>query len=865
MKKILLILSFFFISLFCYAKHITGGEMIYKYLGPGTAPNTKNYAVTLLLFRDENAVGAAAMPATVSLGIFNSATGIIYQNYFNVDLSTIESVPLNTVPPCIINSPNLSYTVGYYNFNVTLPENGVGYTITYQTCCRVSGIANVPDMSGATYSTVIPGNNVLGSLGIDNSAVFSKGISVICYNRPFTLDFSATDADFDSLIYRMCDAYNGGRATDAGFAQPDGPPYGSVTYINGFSGIVPLGPLANINPQTGIISGIAPNEGKYVVSVCVDSYNKITGQYKATHRKDFIITVAPCDFAFSSIPAISSLCDGFTKSFANGVNSVQNHSFFWDFGDGNTSTNEFPVHTYADTGSYQVTLIVNPGDVCADSSSGILKVYPGFFAGILQNSPMCKGLPVQFNDSTVVTYGQTNNWSWNFGDISTLSDSSHIKNPQYTYAQPGTYTATLIVKSNKGCIDTVKRVVTILDKPQFNLGNDTLICKIDTLKLVAQSSVPGTILWSPNYMISNINSFTPLVSPDVTQTYTAVFSDHYGCTAKDSIVVNVIGNVNLSAIADTTICRGDSITLRVQSDGLTYTWTPAATLNNPNLQSPIATPVAAITSYQVTASVGNCSSKETIVVKTSPYPIANAGQDTLICKGTQAFLHASGGSSYTWIPNIYLNNNLIQNPVATPEEPVRYIVQVRDTLGCPKPVNDTVFVQVDNIIANAGPRDTSVVLNEPLQLNATGSTVFEWMPTTWLSNPNIGDPVSLPLQDIRYIVKVSNPAGCFAYDTISVHVFTVPAGIYVPNVFTPGSDGVNDIFKPITLGIRSMDYFKVFDRWGKMVFSTSQIGDGWDGKYKSTEQPIGTYVWYTKVTDYQGKVINKKGTVILVR
>lgn len=190
------------------------------------------------------------------------------------------------------------------------------------------------------------------------------------------------------------------------------------------------------------------------------------------------------------------MCDGFTKSFANGVNSVQNHSFFWDFGDGNTSTNEFPVHTYADTGSYQVTLIVNPGDVCADSSSGILKVYPGFFAGILQNSPMCKGLPVQFNDSTVVTYGQTNNWSWNFGDISTLSDSSHIKNPQYTYAQPGTYTATLIVKSNKGCIDTVKRVVTILDKPQFNLGNDTLICKIDTLKLVAQSSVPGTILWS---------------------------------------------------------------------------------------------------------------------------------------------------------------------------------------------------------------------------------------------------------------------------------------------------------------------------------------------------------------------------------
>ena len=93
----------------------------------------------------------------------------------------------------------------------------------------------------------------------------------------------------------------------------------------------------------------------------------------------------------------------------------------------------------------------------------------------------------------------------------------------------------------------------------------------------------------------------------------------------------------------------------------------------------------------------------------------------------------------------------------------------------------------------------------------------------------------------------------------------MPAGVYVPNAFTPTNDGRNDNFKPIALGIKTLNYFNVYNRWGQLMFTTSQIGNGWNGKYNGTDQPIGTYIWQANAIDYMGNKIYKKGTVILIR
>ena len=862
MKRYLLSIILLAAFLCAEAKHITGGEMFYEYVE--TTAQGKRYKVTLILFRDELATNAAAMPPSVIISSFNNDNAARLEN-FSVTLQGTRILPLNALPNCITNAPNLSYSAGTYVFYALVPSgNTTGITLAYQTCCRIDGISNVPNSTGATYTSVIPGTNTVSS-GLDNSPQFAQAISVVCFERPFTLDFSATDSDGDSLVYFFCGAYDGGAASNAEPINASPPPYGLADYINGYSGGLPLGSQASIDPSTGIISGIAPAAGRYVVSVCVNSFDRVTKAYKATHRKDFIITVAPCDIAGVQLKPSYLSCDGFTFTFNNLNSSPLNETVYWDFGDGNTSTDVAPVHTYAVAGDYILKLVVNRGDDCADSATAPLKVYPGFFPAFTSTSPTCKGVPVQFTDGTTANYGQVNYWKWEFG-IAGDADSSRIRNPLFTYTTPNTYDVTLIVGSDRGCLDTLVLPVEILDKAPYTLTNDTLICNIDTLQLNFVTANPGTISWSPNYMISNTAVFSPLVSPDVTTTYRVSYADNFGCTAVDSVTVRVVDRVTLSGMADSTICRTDAVTLALNSDALQYQWTPAATLNDATVQDPVATPTAPFTSYAVIANIGKCFARDTINISTVPYPVANAGKDSTICFGNSLQLNASGGSIYSWSPRIFLSNSNIANPVAqSPQQSIDYVVTVRDVLGCPKPVNDTIRVTVARIIADAGPADTNVVMGQPLQLNATGSVNYQWTPSTWLSNPSIFNPVSLPQESIRYVVRVSNEQGCFDTDTINVKLFNIDPDLLVPSGFSPDNDGLNDIFRPIVIGMKSLNAFRVYNRWGQLVYSTTQVNDGWDGNFKGAPQSAGTYVWYAEGITYLGRKVEKKGTMILIR
>jgi gliding motility-associated-like protein len=152
-----------------------------------------------------------------------------------------------------------------------------------------------------------------------------------------------------------------------------------------------------------------------------------------------------------------------------------------------------------------------------------------------------------------------------------------------------------------------------------------------------------------------------------------------------------------------------------------------------------------------------------------------------------------------------------------------------------------------------------------LQLNATGGTSYAWTPSTWLNNTNIFNPLSLPQENIQYALKVSNEQGCFDMDTIRVNVFKIDPDLLVPTAFSPDGDGLNDIFKPILVGMKSLDAFMVYNRWGQLVYSTTQTETGWDGTLSGTPQGTATFVWYAEGTNYLGKKIKKKGTVILIR
>jgi gliding motility-associated-like protein len=256
-------------------------------------------------------------------------------------------------------------------------------------------------------------------------------------------------------------------------------------------------------------------------------------------------------------------------------------------------------------------------------------------------------------------------------------------------------------------------------------------------------------------------------------------------------------------------------------------------------------------------------------------------RDTTICYGGTAPLHAlvTTGTEYTWVSQgTFTGGNkgsissvpFATNILAAPEQTTDYILKILND-GCPIPVADTfTVVVVLPIRVNPG-NDTLVVVSQPLHFRATSSDPYkdeyQWSPSTDLSNPGIADPIGLygpGIDSITYLVTATDTFGCYGAASVKVRIARTLPDFFVPNAFTPGTSS-NGLFRPICIGISSLDYFHVYNRWGQLVYSTSQIGQGWDGRIQGKMQGSSAYLWILKGTDYTGRVILKKGTVVLIR
>ena len=873
MKKPFIFFILLIITAFAKANHIAGGEISYVYLGQGSSPNLGKYRVTLKLYRDCDAdldPNAAKLYDSEWITIYPAGSSNPIWNR-KVDRSRIDRITLLKPDPCIGNPPNICYEIGYYiTDEIELLFSPKGYTIAYQQCCRVKNIFNVLNSEnfGGTYTTNIPGTEIVISGPVNNTPVFKTSDTVIvCANSKFVYDFGAVDADNDILEFKFGEAYLGAsRGTTDAVLRPQiasAPPYVSLNYSFGFSSSFPLGSLVTINPTTGLISGTAPQQGVYVITVEV--LEKRNGSIINIHRKDLHLEVANCSVAETKLDPEFITCEGLTLNFKNLTASSLITSYEWDFGSptntGNVSTIPEPTFTYSAPGNYPVRLITNKGQLCSDTAYSIAKVFPGFTSDFtVQQS--CLAVPYIFTDISKTVFGTISKWKWDFGNTNATNDTARTSSASYVYNQKGNYTASLIVTNSIGCVDTVVKNIVVDDKPFLKVTNDTLICTLDNLQLLAQGT--GTFRWSPNTNINNINIANPIVKPTVPTRYTVTLTQAPGCINTASVFVDVKPFVSLDAGRDTTICLGDSIRLNPLSDGLIYKWSPTGTISNVNIKQPWARPTTT-TRYSVFATIGGCQANDGFVVTTVPYPLAYAGRDTIICFGDQAQLRATGGEQYLWYPANTLNNNTFQDPIATPYESTIYEVGVYENKGCPKPTYDSVLVSVVPPVKAFAGNDTAVVIGQPMQLLAFGGVQFQWNPSSFLNNPLIFNPIAKLNDDIVYIVKVSTKEGCFAYDTVKVKVYKTPPEIFIPTAFTPNGDGLNDNLIPIPVGIVKIIYFKVYNRYGEMVFTTEEIGKGWNGVYKGRDQGNESFVWHVLGIDYLGKPLFKKGQSTLIR
>jgi gliding motility-associated-like protein len=852
-----------------FAKHIKGGFFTYKYLGTGSAPGTLKYNVTLTVYM-QCFPEPGQLNQNVPFTIFDGVTNRFIRTV-NVPISNSYELGRSQDDECITgNQSGCYYTIVVYDLpSIELPSNANGYTFSYQRCCRIPGVENLQNSGsvGNTYSITIPGSAVGQNAQQNSSAAFSVNDTyVVCRNNYFTFPFLATDADGDELTYSFCNAWTGGTELVPAPDDAAAPPYSTVPYQLPFNGSQPLGSQVSIDPKTGLISGIAPNisgTGEFVVTVCVNEFRN--GVLIAKNRKELHIRVGSCTPVKPQLKPEYITCDGFNLTFINNNPSPEIKTYDWDFGDGSSSTEERPTHTYADTGTYQVKVTINKGLICTDFAVTTAKVYPGFFPDFTFNG-ICVNKPTQFTDLTTTRYGAVNSWRWDFGDAAVTGDTSQLQNPSYTYPSNGIRNVRFIAGNSKGCLDTVFKDVTIIDKPLLSVAfADTLICAGDNLQLQAIGN--GNFSWTPASNITNENTATPTVSPSSTATYFVQLNDN-GCINNDSVNVRVVSFVSLSARSDTTICENDAVQLSAVSNGLKYEWTPSETVDNPSKINAVATPVAT-TTYKIKATIGGCEATDDVVITLVPYPVANAGNDTILCYNTQAQLNGRvNGTSFQWSPAISLNNAAILNPVAFPAFTTTYFLFTTDSKGCPKPGYDSVIVTVLPPMNAFAGNDTAVVVGQPLQFLATGGNRYDWSPATALNFTNISDPLAIydgSIDSIRYRVIVANEVGCLDSAYITVKVFKVNPQIFVPTAFTPNGDGKNDLFRPIAVGIKKIEYFQVYNRWGQLVFSTTVNGQGWDGKIGGRTQASNSYVWIVKGIDYLDQPFFKKGSVTLLR
>ena len=239
-------------------------------------------------------------------------------------------------------------------------------------------------------------------------------------------------------------------------------------------------------------------------------------------------------------------------------------------------------------------------------------------------------------------------------------------------------------------------------------------------------------------------------------------------------------------------------------------------------------------------------------------PIAASALGDTICPEGSALLQGFGGGYYQW-----LGDSITQSPgnntaLATPASSSTYTLIVDPLNGCPQDTA-TAEVVIDATLTLVTYGDTTISEGSTALIGVSGGLYYSWQP----NGENSSSIVAQPLISTTYTVVATSALGCTATATLRVAV-NAPS-IIIPNAFTPDSDGINDILKPYYNGVERLDYIRIFNRWGEIIYETKDINQGWDGTYNGIPQPTATYIVQVQGRSYSGQQVTTSANVTLVR
>jgi len=594
-----------------------------------------------------------------------------------------------------------------------------------------------------------------------------------------------------------------------------------------------------------------------------------------------LITMYQLQSNVSSTPFFPNICVGSSVNFTASQSGGINLSFDWNFMDGGTSQVQNPSHQFNTPGTFNVVVTyTETSSGCTGTSTKVVNVqaYPvaGFTSDGDSLSIFCNPQNVVFTDTTGTPPSHSTQWSFGNGGGGNGIQTGTL------YNVSGQYTVTMIVNTSYGCADTTQRIYNVIGPSgSFTIDVDT-ICRGEeiTFTLLDTNEVydfvwdfgDGTSATNVN-PVSHEYTFVPPSGGTVGKL--VVYGLQGGCPDQSTIPIyihEVVADFSINNQTDTAIaiCFQEILTENNSLNADNFFWRfgfgPASSVEEPGTLV-FPEPGTYVVSLGVSNNILGCNDTMIKTVTLHPIPEVLSQGDT-ICEGSTGQISVSNSepaSTYVWHSIESIADTNATSTTSAPLLTADYEVMVVDSNGCSDVDTATIFVINPLILPDW---DTTIVIGDsiclPIDAEA-GLYIFEWNPTDGLDCDTCGSPCIQPLEKITYSVTVTDILGCFtthADYTIDIYPETFLA---MPTTFTPNGDGANDVISLRGWGIKKLEEFRIFNRWGEELFFTTDEEEGWDGYYKGVLQNNDVYVYKIRAYTWRDELKTLEGHINLLR
>jgi gliding motility-associated-like protein len=563
------------------------------------------------------------------------------------------------------------------------------------------------------------------------------------------------------------------------------------------------------------------------------------------------------------------ICQGDSVHFRN-LSTGNQPKYKWLFGDGLSDTTIDVTHTFNTAGIFSVSLIITDSSGCNDTLTkpNIINVEANPLVQFSSDTSKAKCYPLAVNFADQSS-GTITNWNWDFGDNS----SSIFQNPFHNYTLPGKYDVSLTVRTNNGCsASIVKSEYIETEGPiaNFTMNKDSICINEFVSFSITNSQNIYSHSWDFGDGLSAIGSpIDHSYSQRTGELYpTLILSDSTGfciVSIKDTLFVQ---NVKADFSSSDTLGCGIPSEIKFTNNSIgenQFLWViNNETISNRNPSYTFNQFGNYSASLFISSNIGcKDTTQQNIVI--APKPTISLTQNTGICLGDSVFIQASGGLTYSWNPTNSLRFINPKEAWAKPTSTTIYEVITFNQHGC----TDTgeVAIAVTNPPLNYSLEDSTIIIGETIDANVFIGPLYnyQWTPSNGLSCNNCPNPKMKPEITTTYYLTMFDDFGCYEIkDTVTITV-DFQFSIDVPTAFSPNGDNTNDIIYANGWGIKELTAFKIYNRFGELVFESTDLEKGWNGEYKGKPQPIETYIFTVEAESYSGEHLSKKGNISLIR